>query len=67
MVKKYKHRRNESHTRREETLRKRDEERTSGTGDGLLRIALRRHNSVNSFTAADPAQYYRKGRAWNNM
>lgn len=49
-------------------LRQRDEERTSGTGDGLLHIALQPANqSVNSFTAADPAKYYQKGRAWDNM
>ncbi|KAI5361418.1 hypothetical protein Slin15195_G125320 [Septoria linicola] len=67
ILKRYRHRRQESRTRKEELLRQRDQERTSGTGDGLLRIALQRHNSVNSFTAADPARHYRKGRAWDNM
>ncbi|KXT00183.1 hypothetical protein AC578_7036 [Pseudocercospora eumusae] len=38
-------------------LRERDQERQS---DGLLRIALKRHNSMNSFTIADPTTHYRR-------
>ncbi|KAK4620042.1 hypothetical protein CLAFUW4_11193 [Fulvia fulva] len=38
-------------------LASRDKERQT---DGLLRIAMKRHNSVNSFTAADPSVHYRR-------
>ncbi|KAI7271112.1 hypothetical protein KC345_g7273 [Hortaea werneckii] len=46
--------------RREEKLAQRDRERQT---EGLLRIALRpRHDSVNSFTPADPGIFYRRDR-----
>lgn len=38
-------------------LADRDHERTT---NGLLRIALKRHSSVNSFTAKDPSVHYRR-------
>lgn len=38
-------------------LAQRDQERQT---DGLLRIAMKRHNSINSFTAADPSVHYRR-------
>lgn len=42
--------------RRKEKLAQRDQERRT---EGLLRLALRNNNSINSFTAADPGIYYR--------
>lgn len=43
--------------KRKEKLAQRDTERRT---EGLLSIALRRSNSINSFTAADPGVYYRR-------
>ncbi|TKA31952.1 hypothetical protein B0A50_01197 [Salinomyces thailandicus] len=44
---------------RKQKLARSDQERRT---EGLLRIALRDHNSVNSFTAADPGIFYRRDR-----
>lgn len=46
--------------RRREKLAQRDHERRT---EGLLRLALRESNSVNSFTAADPGIFYRRDNA----
>ncbi|KAF2167064.1 hypothetical protein M409DRAFT_22499 [Zasmidium cellare ATCC 36951] len=50
-------RRKDRKDRKAAKLAQRDHERTT---EGLLRIALKRHDSVNSFTARDPSVYYRR-------
>ncbi|KAK5128345.1 hypothetical protein LTR85_003013 [Meristemomyces frigidus] len=44
------------HVRRQEKLARRDHERRT---EGLLRLALRNNNSLNSFTAANPGMFYK--------
>lgn len=54
-----KRQRRERQIRRQEKLARRDHERRT---EGLLRLALRNNNSINSFTAADPGVFYRANR-----